>query len=79
MQKSCVENIQCLILIVIDIIISEFMEAINQSRSQLLKEGAQPGQMGVAATPKCKEDAYWTHRNWTELGCSDQECFDHRS
>ena len=30
----------------------------NQSRSQLSKAGRQPGQMGVAATDKCKEGAY---------------------
>ena len=35
--------------------------------------------MGVAATPKCKEGAYWTHRVTTELWDADQKGFDHHA
>ena len=45
----------------------------KQSRNQLSKE---PGQMRVAATPNCKEGAYWTHRERKEFGGSDQKRFD---
>ena len=39
-------------------------------------KGRQPGQMGVAATPKCKRGAYWTHWEMKIFGGSDQRCSD---
>ena len=41
------------------------------------KGGGQPGLMGVVATPKIKEGAYWTHRERKKLGGTDWKCFDH--
>ena len=32
--------------------------------------------MGVAATPKFKEGAYWTVRERKDFGGSDRKCFD---
>jgi len=40
-------------------------------------EMGQPGQMGMVATPKCKEGAYWAHRERKKFGGSDQKCFDY--
>ena len=39
----------------------------------------QPGRMGVVATPKYKEVAYWTHKEKEELEGSDEKCFDHHA
>ena len=41
------------------------------------KAGGQPGRMGVEATPKSKDDAYWTPRENKEFEGFDQKCFDH--
>ena len=37
----------------------------------------QPGRMGVAATPKCKEGAYWIHKEGKGFEGSYQKFFDH--
>ena len=48
----------------------------KQSRSQLSKDGrGQPGQMGVAAPFKCKESAYWKHKEREEFGDFDHQLF----
>ena len=36
----------------------------------------QPGQMGTAATPKCKESAYWKHKERGEYGASITNSYD---
>ena len=41
--------------------------------------GGQPGRMGVAATPKYTEGAYWTRRKKREFGGSDLICFDNHA
>ena len=46
------------------------------SQSQLSKDSGQTG-MGEAATPKCKEAAYWTNRGRNKVGASDQKFSDH--
>ena len=33
----------------------------------------------MEATPKSKDDAYWTHKGRKKLGGSDQICFDHHA
>ena len=42
-----------------------------------IKGREQPGQMGVTATPRYKEGAYWTYKEKKECGSFDQNCFDH--
>ena len=39
--------------------------------------GGQPGRMGMTATPKSKDGAYWTHREGKEFEGSHCKCFDH--
>ena len=43
------------------------------------KGRGEPDQMGVAATPKCKMDAYWMHSERKKLGGFDQKHFDHHA
>ena len=35
--------------------------------------------MGVVATPKSKDEAYWAHRERKEFEGSVQKCFDHHA
>ena len=39
----------------------------------------QAGQLGVAATPNCEDDVYWTHMEGKKSGGSDQKFFDHHT
>ena len=51
-----------------------------QAQSQFSKDGGgQPGQMDVAATPKCKEGAYWKHKEREKFIGFDHEIFYHHA
>ena len=55
------------------------IEPSHKASFQNIGGGGQPGQMGVAVTPKFKESAFWKDNEREEFGSFDHEVFYHHA